>query len=140
PTRLNPRTSFEAWKQTVGLRSAPWLPAEIDAAAALRNAIVGIVLRRAEGLAQLTAELERSNQELEAFSYSVSHDLRAPFRHIVGFADLLQKRAGKTMDETSRRYVNTIVESARYAGHLVDSLLAFSQMSRASLRRAPVDM
>ena len=136
--RLDPRKSFEAWKETVAGRSTPWLQAELDTAAELRNAIVGIVLRKAEELAELTEELQRSNKELEAFSYSVSHDLRAPFRHIVGYAELLRE-TGATDDKT-RRYINTIVESAQYAGKLVDNLLSFSHMGRASLAFHQVDM
>jgi light-regulated signal transduction histidine kinase (bacteriophytochrome) len=82
----------------------------------------------------------RSNKELEAFSYSVSHDLRAPFRHIVGYSELLLDSASDRLDERDRRYVSTIVDSAKGAGRLVDSLLNFSQMGRASLGRSAVDM
>ncbi|ABF40813.1 PAS/PAC sensor hybrid histidine kinase [Candidatus Koribacter versatilis Ellin345] len=88
---------------------------------------------------QRTAQLQEANQELEAFSYSVSHDLRAPFRHISGFSDLLLRHLTNT-DETTRHYVRTIAESAQYAGALVDNLLAFSRMSRSQLRWIPVDM
>src|SRR5206468_4358681 len=135
-----PRKSFEAWKEVVRLRSAPWRPSELEAASELRNAIVGIVLRQAEERAQLSSELERSNKELEAFSYSVSHDLRAPFRHIVGFSDVLKRRAAGRLDETDRRYIDTIGEAARNAGLLVDSLLSFSRMGRASLRPLELDL
>jgi light-regulated signal transduction histidine kinase (bacteriophytochrome) len=138
--RIHPRKSFEAWKQVVHLKSEPWREFEIEAVSQLRDAIVSIVLRRADELARLNAELERSNKELEAFSYSVSHDLRAPFRHIVGFSDLLQKRAQNRLDETDRRYISVIADAARTAGSLVDSLLLFSQMGRASLRIVPLDM
>jgi chemotaxis family two-component system sensor kinase Cph1 len=136
--RLDPRKSFESWQEIVALRSKPWLKSEIATAVELRNAIVGIVLRKAEDMADLAEELKRSNKELEAFSYSVSHDLRAPFRHIVGYAELLKENGGT--DEKSRRYINTIVESAQYAGKLVDNLLSFSHMARASLAFDSVDM
>jgi light-regulated signal transduction histidine kinase (bacteriophytochrome) len=71
---------------------------------------------------------------LEAFSYSVSHDLRAPFRHIVGYSELLKKHEGSTLSERGLRYVNTIIESALTAGTLVDNLLSFSQMGRTTLK------
>ncbi|HEX2553801.1 MAG TPA: ATP-binding protein [Microvirga sp.] len=140
PVRLHPRKSFEIWKETVRGRSLPWKPAEIETVKDLRNAIVGIVLRRAEELAALSEELQRTNKELEAFSYSVSHDLRAPFRHIVGYSELLRKQEGGTLSERGRRYVETIIESAYTAGTLVDNLLSFSQMGRASLKPRPIDM
>jgi chemotaxis family two-component system sensor kinase Cph1 len=136
---LSPRSSFELWKQTVRLHCRPWSPAEVDSARDLREAIVRIVLRSAEELAQLNVELARSNQELEAFSYSVSHDLRAPFRHIVGFAELLRERESSRLSDTGKRYVGTIIDSAQFAGRLVDNLLSFSQIGRAALQFSSVN-
>lgn len=138
--RLHPRKSFEIWRETVQRRSLPWHPTEVDAASELRTAIVDIVLRRAEELAELSEQLTRSNKELEAFSYSVSHDLRAPFRHIVGYAQLLKRYEGDRLSERGNRFVDTIVESAVSAGTLVDNLLSFSQMGRATLNPATIDM
>ncbi len=137
--RLHPRASFDIWKETVRERSLAWEQSEVEAVKELRNAIVGIVLRRAEELAALADELKRTNKELEAFSYSVSHDLRAPFRHIVGFSELLKKESADLSDR-GKRYVETIIESAYTAGTLVDNLLRFSQMGRTALRPRRVDV
>ncbi|RTL71955.1 MAG: GAF domain-containing protein [Hyphomicrobiales bacterium] len=138
--RLHPRKSFAAWNEIVRLRSKPWDQVEIDATAELRTAIVDIVLRKAEETAALSERLTSINKELEAFSYSVSHDLRAPFRHIVGYAQLLKKHEGERLTERGDRYIATIVESAIAAGQLVDDLLSFSQMGRATLHEVAVDM
>jgi len=140
PAQLHPRTSFEAWKETVRLRSQPWSRADVEAALELRTAIVDIVLRKAEEMADLNEQLVRSNKELEAFSYSVSHDLRAPFRHIVGYSELLLQSAGEKFGEREKRFIATIIESANSAGSLVDNLLSFSQMGRSALGKIRVDM
>lgn len=139
PVRLHPRHSFEHWQELVRGQAQPWSRAEIDSAAEFRNAILEFVLRRAEERAELTDELQRSNKELESFSYSVSHDLRAPFRHIVGYAELLAERAGH-LDERASHYLESIREAALSAGRLVDDLLNFSQLNRTTLSTHLVDM
>jgi light-regulated signal transduction histidine kinase (bacteriophytochrome) len=131
---LSPRTSFAAWRETIHGSSAPWREAELELALEFRTALVGIALERAEQMADLAEELGRANKELEAFSYSVSHDLRAPLRHIVGFSDLLMETAGSDNPERRQRFLANIKDAARLAGKLVDDLLSFSQMGRAALR------
>jgi K+-sensing histidine kinase KdpD len=89
-------------------------------------------------LGKRSAELEAINKELEAFAYSISHDLRAPLRHVAGFAELLHKNAGPVLDEKSRRYTATIIESAKRMGDLIDDLLAFSRIGRIETRMSTV--
>jgi len=91
-------------------------------------------------VAERTAALEDANRELESFSYSVSHDLRAPLRHVNGFVELLEKHATGKLDERSAHYLQTIREAATRAGQLVDDLLSFSRMGRSAMRSDPVKM
>jgi PAS domain S-box-containing protein len=91
-------------------------------------------------LSKRSAELEASNKELEAFAYSVSHDLRAPLRHMSGFTQLLQKSTVSILNEKSQRYVAIIQESAKRMGNLIDDLLAFSRIGRAETHKGLVSL
>jgi PAS domain S-box-containing protein len=91
-------------------------------------------------LGKRSAALEASNKELEAFAYSVSHDLRAPLRHMVGFAELLQKAASTRLDDKAQRYMKIILDSAKRMGTLIDDLLAFSRIGRAETQKTPVNL
>jgi signal transduction histidine kinase len=101
-----------------------------------------VTQRRAlnEELAKRSGELQAINKELEAFAYSVSHDLRAPIRHIAGFTELLQKNAASVLDERSQRHATMILESAKRMGDLIDDLLAFSRIGRAEAHKTMVSL
>lgn len=137
--RLHPRRSFATWREQVTGRSLRWSDAEVGAALELRQALISIVLRRAEEMAEVATELGRVNKELEAFSYTVSHDLRAPMRHIAGYVDLVLDMEGKQLSDRSHRYLTHVKDASAFAGQLVDALLDFSRMGRAALKRSSID-
>ena len=93
--------------------------------------------RQLEGKIEQVSDV---NRELEAFSYSVSHDLRAPLRHIGGFADKLGRRMGEDIDEKNRHYLDVIIESSKRMSALIDDLLVYSRLGRSALRLQMVDM
>jgi PAS domain S-box-containing protein len=80
------------------------------------------------------------NAELEAFSYSVSHDLRAPLRHVIGFVELLQRESGSSLSEKGRRHLGTISQAAKRMGSLIDDLLSFSQIGRSGMKKSEVNL
>lgn len=93
--------------------------------------------RQLEGKVEQVSDV---NRELEAFSYSVSHDLRAPLRHIAGFADKLGRQLGEDVDDKSRHYLQVIASSAKRMSTLIDDLLVYSRLGRSAIRLQPVDM
>ena len=93
-----------------------------------------------EELGKRSSQLEASNKELEAFAYSISHDLRAPLRHMAGFTELLKKSAAPVLNEKNQRYIAMILESAKRMGNLIDDLLAFSRIGRSEAHRTTVSM
>lgn len=90
-------------------------------------------------VSERTEQLLAANKDLESFSYSVSHDLRSPLRHISSFVSLLEEHLGERGDETTQRYLSTIASSARHMSQLIDGLLAFSRLGRSAVNLAPVD-
>jgi signal transduction histidine kinase len=91
-------------------------------------------------LAKRSAALEASNKELEAFAYSISHDLRAPLRHVAGFAVLLRSSAAPFLNEKSTRYLTVVLEEANRMGSLIDDLLAFSRIGRAEAHYSTISL
>ncbi|HKB91506.1 MAG TPA: ATP-binding protein [Opitutaceae bacterium] len=98
------------------------------------------VKERTTELRKTNDDLQSVNKELEAFAYSVSHDLRAPVRHIAGFTELLQKHSGPVLDDKSRHHIRMILEAADRMGNLVDDLLAFSRIGRAEPQKTTIHL
>jgi hypothetical protein len=163
----DPRIPIEAYRSTfvkslamvpirisdpIGAIGAYWsinyVPSETDLqllqtlADATARAVENIQLM--EGLENMvnirTSQLEAANKELEAFSYSVSHDLRAPLRHINGFAEILKKQYSDDLPKDSKKHLNIIIGSAKKMGTLIDDLLSFSRTGRAELKKTTLKM
>jgi PAS domain S-box-containing protein len=91
-------------------------------------------------IVERTAQLQTANEELQAFSYSVSHDLRAPLRHVSGFVDLLQKEAGPSLSEKCLCHLTTISQAVKRMGDLIDDLLAFSRIGKSEMQKTEVNL
>ena len=101
----------------------------------------GIKLSRANAeTTSVNAQLAESMKELESFAYSVSHDLRAPLRHIDGFLTLLSTKTYATLDDSSKHYVDRTLLASKRMGELIDDLLQFSRIGRSEIRKKPVDL
>lgn len=136
--RLTPRRSFELFSESVHQRALPWLQIEIDAALRLRALIMELIIVRAERLATLNAELARSNEELDAFAYVASHDLKEPLRGIHKYAHQLIEAA--PAGEEERRKLEGMMRLTLRMDSLLDSLLHFSRVGREDLTLETEDL
>jgi light-regulated signal transduction histidine kinase (bacteriophytochrome) len=137
--RLTPRASFALFVESVRARSLPWKPVEIAAAARLRQLLMELVVARAEQLAEVIADLERSNADLDAFAHIASHDLKEPLRGIHKYAHQLLTDATGLADEQRQRLAGLLRMTVRMDS-LLDSLLHFSRLGRRTLELEPVDL
>lgn len=131
--RLSPRKSFEKWQEMVRLKSLPWKQCEIDAALELKSAIIGIVLRKADEMARINVELERSNNELDAFAYIASHDLKEPLRGIHNYSSFLIEDYADVLNEEGVSKLRTMARLTQRMEDLIESLLHFSRLGRVEL-------
>ncbi|MFH7026187.1 MAG: ATP-binding protein [Heteroscytonema crispum UTEX LB 1556] len=131
--RLCPRKSFELWKETVRLTSLPWQYVEIKAVLELKKAIVNIILRQADELAQLAHDLERSNAELKKFAYVASHDLQEPLNQVANYVQLLEMRYQEELDEDAKEFITFAVDGVSLMQTLIDDVLAYSKVDMQAI-------
>ncbi len=137
--RLTPRASFELFQESVRGRSLPWVEVELDAAARLRMLVMELVVGRSQRLADLNADLTQSNEELDAFAYVASHDLKEPLRGIHKYAHQLLENA-TTEDLEHRQKLDRLMRLTVRMDSLLDSLLHFSRVGRAALQTENADL
>ncbi|MEM6401109.1 MAG: GAF domain-containing protein [Cyanobacteria bacterium P01_D01_bin.116] len=130
---ISPRQSFKLWQETVRNKSLAWKKCEIEAALELRSSIVGILLRKADELAKVNLELERSNDDLDSFAYIASHDLKEPLRGIHDYSSFLMEDYGETLDSDGISKLETLMRLTKRMENLIDSLLHYSRLGRTEL-------
>jgi len=137
--RLTPRRSFELFTESVQRRSLPWSTVEIDSALRLRMLVMELVVTRSQRLAELNVDLTRSNEELDAFAYVASHDLKEPLRGIHRYAHQILESA-PALDDENRTRVEGLMRLTVRMDSLLDSLLHFSRVGRTTLELDKVDL
>lgn len=134
--KLSPRRSFAVWRETVRGTAAPWRPSEIEAASALRRAVVEIVAGNVETVDRLNRSLQLRVAELDSFAYAASHDLREPLRGIHNYASFLLEDYAGALDADAVSRLETLVRLAKRMESLIEALLQYSRLGRSEL--APV--
>lgn len=139
-SRLHPRASFQVWREDVRGASLPWTAQDLEAARALKGALVGVVLRHAEELAGLSRELARSNAELDAFGGTVAHDLKEPLRGILQYSSFLQEDFGPSLGEVGRAQLDSLAWLAKRTYELLDNLFEYSRLGQLELSWEETDL
>jgi two-component system sensor histidine kinase/response regulator len=129
----------ELFRKTASLEQRTGELTQVTAELARREQqVVGMNAKLEQRVVERTGELEAANQELEAFSYSISHDLRAPLRAVNGFSKILLKEHAPHLSPEVQRYLELVGHNAKYMGQLIDGLLLFSRLSRQPLAKQPL--
>ncbi|ARN78108.1 hypothetical protein BST97_08910 [Nonlabens spongiae] len=128
--RLSPRKSFEKFSKDVECTSDPWLVHEVAGVKALIDDVKNLIVTKFTEIKQLNRQLQSLNEELESFSYSVSHDLRGPLRGIDGFAQILMEDYNESLDDYGKDALKIIIKSADKMNSLMDDILGYSGLSK----------
>ena len=138
--RLTPRKSFEKWKQLEGGKAKEWTTQDIEVAAQLKREIREYLYERYNEMTLLNQELKEAYEEMETFSYSVSHDLKAPLRSIEGFAQILKEDYHTVLDEHGLQLLDIITSSIAKMNDFIADILKFSKLNRENLHIMKVNL
>ncbi|GAB4027791.1 ATP-binding protein [Spirosoma koreense] len=139
-SRLTPRTSFAAWTELVRNTSEPWSEAEIGSVVKLREDILQVVTKQANEIRLLNQRLQVAYEELDAFSYTVSHDLRTPLSSIRCYSEILLEEYGQDFKPDARDLFQKVIDSTERMRGLIRHILYYSRMGRTELTMQSVDM
>ncbi|WP_121665503.1 ATP-binding protein [Mesonia aquimarina] len=132
---LSPRKSFERWSEKVSGVSSSWQAYDFEAANSLQDSITYVIVQQQKDkISTLNEQLVEANQELETFSYSVSHDLRAPLRGIDGYAHILKEEYSDQLEEYGQEAIQTIIESAEEMDILIEDILTYAKAGKGKLQ------
>ncbi|MEO1652443.1 MAG: ATP-binding protein, partial [Bacteroidota bacterium] len=131
PRQLSPRKSFQQWEQEIRGYSLPWEEYEVQAARAFRENIINIIIAKYDEIKALNEKLQKANQELETFSYSISHDLRAPLRAVDGYAHILKEDYMDSLDAFGQKTIKSIIEGTKRMNGLIDDMLRYAGLGNS---------
>ena len=132
--RISPRKSFEKWKEIQDGYALPWKPSEIAVVKELRSNIMNFVTEKYEEIKHTNEKLKEAYDELKTFSYSVSHDLKAPLRGIDGFANIIKEDYYDSLDEYGKSSIETIINSVEKMNTLIDDVLSYSGLDQKKIQ------
>ncbi|WP_080240275.1 ATP-binding protein [Spirosoma rigui] len=138
--RLSPRKSFAAWTELVHNTSEPWGQIEVAVAIKLREDILQVVNRQANEIRILNQRLQAAYEELDAFSYTVSHDLRTPLSSIRCYSEILLEEYGENFNPDAKALFQKVIDSTDRMRGLIRHILFYSRMGRAEIKAQPIDM
>ena len=138
--RISPRKSFEKWKETVHDRAEPWNQTEVYLAESLKSELRDNLYNKFNEVMLLNRELEEAYEQLETFSYSVSHDLKAPLRSIEGFSKILKEDYSEQLDEHGIHLLDIITDSITRMKSFIQDILNYSKLSKSSIDVTNVDL
>ena len=136
---LSPRRSFEVWSQTVKHTSARWNQEEITNVLRLREEVVYAINRQANEIRMLNEKLKQAYEELDTFSFTISHDLRTPLSTIKNYSELLLE-SNKSLDDDAKRILNKIIGGADKLNYLIKEVLNYSRVGRAEMEYTEIEM